>query len=156
MRDLLGGRYRLVAWTPLCLVLVLWPQGPAVSRSGYGQTEKALGALRRAFDYRDQAEVLFQPAFLDAQRSVSDIAPIAPKRWWRIDPDRLAQKKATACIAFLRSYREDLRSAELSLDATRGREIDVNGEFADALADAERQTQAATRCMSDVERYLRR
>jgi hypothetical protein len=116
--------------------------------------------LRRAFDCRDQPDTLFEPAFLHAQRSVHEILPGGVSWWRRIDPDWLAEEKATTCIvslrsyredlAFLRSYREDLRFAEFSLDATRGRETD-DGEFDSTLADAERQTQAITRCISDLE-----
>jgi hypothetical protein len=155
VRDFLSGRYRVTVWIPVWLALTLWLHGPrVVSRSGYRQTEKALGALKCAFDSRDQADVVFEPAFLEARRSIGSIFP-AGSRWWPpIDPDRLVQNKATTCLALLRSYRDDLRSAELSLDLTGGRRIERNGEFASALVDAERQVPAAKQCMSDVEGYL--
>jgi hypothetical protein len=152
-REALHRAKSVSAAIPICLVLAFWPHNTRVfGESRHLRAEKALGDLRRAFDSRDQADAIFQPAFLKAQRSILAISPAAA-RWWSMDPDLLVKQEATPCIAYLQSYREDLRAAELSLDAAQGTETD-NTKFDSALVDADQQTQGIIRCMAAAERHL--
>ena len=144
-----------LAMIPLCLTLVLGPRIPGpMSKSSSAGTKKALCALRRAFDDRNQPDLLFEPAFRDAQRSVYAISPDR-NGWWRsIETDWRVKQKAGACITHLQSYREDLRFAEVAIGAAKPGENDAGGEFDQTLVDAEQQAQDTVRCLSDIAEIL--
>lgn len=153
--ELRRHKWLRLAIVPFCVALALQPEVPgAMSKSGSAGTEKALGALRRAFEDRNQPDLLFEPAFRDAQRSVYAISPDRGEWWQKIEADWRAKQKARACITYLESYREDLRSAEVAMGAESEREADSGGEFEETLVDAEQKAQDTVRCLSDVADYL--
>ena len=138
----------------LCLVLVLlphWLRGFTGSQSSTAKS--AVYALQRTFDDRNQVDAVFESDFRQARQSVSEILPGGSRRWWSIDPAWLGQEKAETCLGLLRSYRQDLRSADITLD---GSESAKDEEFDRILDDAERQTQDFNRCLLDVQGYLAR
>ena len=55
-----------------CLACTCGPKG--LSRPTYLATKKAVGAIERANEYRDDGALLYEPRFLDVERAVDELA----------------------------------------------------------------------------------
>jgi hypothetical protein len=92
------------------LGIALWFTGCSgapkrLSGPGYLASQKAVDAINRAYEYRDEGEVRYDPRFLDAQRAVSEIPSLDDA-----SPEELFKTETTTCLLLLKGYRLQLES----------------------------------------------
>ena len=75
-----------------------------ISHAEYDATQKAVTALQRAFDYRDEARVFYDPRLLDAQKVIEDIPGSDPAG-------------AGTCLYALESYQSLLSIVRMDANA---------------------------------------
>jgi hypothetical protein len=131
-------------------------RGPKrISRSEYAATEKAVTALQRAYDYRDQARVSYDPRLLDAQKAVEEI----PGKGSGPAGD------AQLCLYALEAYQNLLAIVRMDMDsvergsswggasAAKSQEM-YNIQLKGAEIDREKGESEARRCITNLRSYL--
>lgn len=129
--------------------------GPkSISRSEYAAMVKAATALQRAYDYRDEARVFYDPRLLDAQKAVEDI------------PGSEAAGVARTCLDYLAAYQSLLAIVRMDMDSIeQGRSWMVGASPAKSLEmfniqlkgaeiDREKGASEARGCITNVRSYL--
>lgn len=143
-----------MAATAFALMLAGCGVGPkGISRSEYAAMAKASTALQRAFDYRDEARVFYDPRLLDAQKTVEEI------------PGSEAAGAARTCLDYLAAYQSLLSIVRMHMDsiergqswggASAAKSLEMfNLELKGAEIDRQKGESEARSCLTNVRSYL--
>ena len=97
-----------------------------MSDAGYIASQRAIDAIARAYEYRDNFPVYYEPRLLDAQRAISDI-PVLKND----GPEFLFKMEATTCTNILSLYRTHMQIDEHNLGKTGADAIASDPEMND-------------------------
>jgi hypothetical protein len=81
-----------------------------MSDAGYLAAQKAIDAITRAYEYRDNGPLYYEPRLLDAQKAVSGIPVLKDE-----GPEFQFKMEAETCVTLLHTYRLAVETDEWAL-----------------------------------------
>jgi hypothetical protein len=133
------------------LAVSLWSvactRGPkGLSGPGYLAAQRAIDAINRAYEYREKGAMYYEPRFLDAQRSVSEIPSLDDA-----SPEGQFKMEAKTCVSTLEIYR-----LKLETDALESQNRRTKAEAAMADYELKQSYYEAAKCVRDLPGLLNR
>jgi hypothetical protein len=131
-------------------------RGPkGLSSTAYIATERAVDALQRVYDYRDERRELFEPRLLDAQKAVAEIPRAEPTGWTgKLNPDWQVRLRAETCLNILERHRINLDLIYLAYAKVERKGQSASNDLQYARAERDKSASNLGKCIEDVRAYV--